>query len=143
MAAANEAESGHYCALSARHSQQSEVSARLTKRWTPQDLDAFHKFHKDIKEDVMRRAAKGDDNRHELVEAMKKIGARVYPVGKPLDYLVTFRKRTMLVEIKNPVGRNRLTKEQEKFIEGWDGEIHICRTIDEVVNSIVNGPQLE
>jgi len=41
------------------------------------------------------------------------------------------------------VGRNRLTKEQEKFIEGWDGEIHICRTIDEVVNSIVNGPQLE
>lgn len=28
--------------------------------WTPQDLDAFHKFHMDIKEDVMRRAARTD-----------------------------------------------------------------------------------
>jgi len=117
------------------------VTARLAKRWTPQDLTAFHKFHGDIKEDVMRRAAKGDDNRQELVEAMKKIGARVYPVGKPLDYLVTFRKRTMLVEIKNPDGKNRLTKEQEEFIAGWDGEIHICRSVQEVVNAVVNGSE--
>jgi hypothetical protein len=100
---------------------------------------AHDRFHQDIKEDEMRRAAKGDDNRHELVEAMKRIGARVYPIGKPLDYLVTFRKRTLLVEIKNPLGRNRLTKEQEEFIASWDGEIHVCSTIDEAVNAVVNG----
>jgi hypothetical protein len=112
------------------------------RRWTAEDMRsvmAHDRFHQDIKEDEMRRAAKGDGNRHELVEAMKRIGARVYPIGKPLDYLVTFRKRTLLVEIKNPLGRNRLTKEQEEFIASWDGEIHVCSTIDEAVNAVVNG----
>jgi hypothetical protein len=44
-----------------------------------------------------------------------------------------------LVEIKNPLGRNRLTKEQEEFIASWDGEIHVCSTVDEAVNAVVNG----
>lgn len=92
----------------------------------------------------MRRAAKGDSNRHELVEAMKKIGARVYPIGKPLDYLVACRGsdgtyRTLLVEIKNVEGRNRLTQEQKDFIDIWPGEIHVCRTIDEAINAVVRG----
>jgi hypothetical protein len=110
---------------------------RNARRWSAADLQAHNDFHRDIREDEMRRAARGDDNRHELVEAMKRIGARVYPVGKPLDYLVTFRKRTMLVEIKNPEGKDRLTKEQEEFIAGWDGEIHICRSIDEAIKAVI------
>lgn len=115
------------------------MTTRIAKRWTPQDLESFHKFHGDIKEDVMRRAAKGDGNRHALVEAMRKIGARVYPIGEPLDYLVTFRGRTLLIEIKNPLGKNRLTKAQEEFIASWDGEIHVCSTVEEAINAVVNG----
>src|SRR5258706_16062221 len=118
------------------------IVPRYARKWSERDVRAYNEFHREIAEDEgMRRAAKGDDNRHELVEAMKRVGARVYPIGKPLDYLVCFRKRTMLVEIKNPDGRNRLTKEQEEFIASWDGEIHICRSVQEVVNAVVDGAQ--
>src|SRR5258708_2970350 len=120
------------------NSPASAMPRRSMRRWNAQDLQAHNDFRSQaLREPEMRRAAKGDDNRHELVEAMKRIGARVYPIGKPLDYLVTFRKRTLLIEIKNPDGRNRLTKEQEDFIAGWDGEIHICRSVEEAVSVVV------
>ena len=113
------------------------MTTRLAKRWTPQDLDDFHKFHKDIKEDVMRRAARTDNNQHELVEALKKIGARSYYIKEPVDLLVGFRGRSIALEVKSP--GKQMTQAQKEFFDTWPGEAYLCHTIEEAVNAVVNG----
>lgn len=110
------------------------------RRWTAEDMRsvlAHDRFHQDIKEDEMRRAARTDNNQHELVEALKKIGARCYYIKEPVDLVVGFRGRTILLEVKGD--GKRLTKAQEEFIETWPGEIHIAHDIDEAINAVVNG----
>lgn len=88
----------------------------------------------------MRRAARTDDNQHELVEALKKIGAKCYFIGKPVDLLVGFRGRNMLLEVKRPDKRDqpsKITQEQKDFIATWPGEVVICYTIDEAISAVV------
>lgn len=109
------------------------------RRWSAAQLRAHNDFHASIKGDEMRRAAKIDANQHELVEALKRIGARCYFIGKPLDLLVGFRGRNILLEVKNAEGKDRLTREQEEFISTWNGELHVCRTVDEAIDAVVNG----
>ena len=88
----------------------------------------------------MRRAARTDDNQHELVEALKKIGAKCYFIGKPVDLLVGFRGRNLLLEVKRPDKRGQVsafTKEQRDFISTWPGEVEIVYTIQEAVSAVV------
>jgi hypothetical protein len=112
-------------------------------RWTAEDMRsvlAHDRFHQDIKEDEMRRAARQDSNQPELVLALRKIGAKVYHVRKPLDLLVGYRGRNILVEVKRPEKKghaDEFTKEEREFIDGWPGEIAICYTIDEAINAVV------
>ena len=90
----------------------------------------------------MRRAARQDNNHHELVEALKKIGAKCYFVGKPVDILCGFRGRNYLLEIKRPDKRGQLsaiTQEQRDFMAGWSGQVAIVHTIDEAIHLVVNG----
>lgn len=83
----------------------------------------------------MRRAARTDNNQHELVEALKKIGARCYYIKEPVDLVVGFRGRSILLEVKGE--GKALTKAQQEFVESWPGEIHIVRTIDEAINAVI------
>lgn len=88
----------------------------------------------------MRRAARTDDNQHELVEALKKIGAKCYFIGKPVDLLVGFRGRNLLLEVKRQDKRGQesaITKEQRDFIETWPGDVQIVHSIDEAINAVV------
>src|SRR3977135_1918743 len=85
----------------------------------------------------MRRAARTDNNQHELIEALKKIGARCYYIKEPVDLVVGFRGRTLLLEVKGE--GKQLTKAQEEFIKTWPGEIHVCHDITEAINAVVNG----
>jgi hypothetical protein len=110
------------------------------RRWTAEDMRsvlAHDRFHQDIKEDEMRRAARTDNNQHELVEALKKIGARCYYIKEPVDLVVGFRGRNILLEVKGE--GKRLTQTQTDFIATWPGEIHIAHDIDEAINAVVNG----
>ena len=89
----------------------------------------------------MRHAARTDDNQHELIEALKKIGAKCYFIGKPVDLLVGFRGRNSLIEVKRPDKRgqqSKITQEQKDFIATWPGEVHICHTIDEAIAAVVS-----
>jgi hypothetical protein len=115
---------------------------RSARRWSTEDLQAHNDFHRGIQEDEMRRAARVDSNQQELVQAMRKIGAKVYHVRKPLDLLVGYRGRNILVEVKRPEKKghaDEFTKEEKEFIEGWPGEIAICYTVEEAINAVVNG----
>lgn len=113
---------------------------RFAKRWTAEDARAHGNFYRNIRDDEMRRAARIDSNQHELVEALKKIGARCYYIKEPVDLVVGFRGRSVLLEIKQP-GKT-LTKAQQEFIESWPGEIHVCHDINEAISAIVNGAKL-
>jgi hypothetical protein len=110
---------------------------RSARRWSAADAQAHNDFHRDIRDDEMRRAARTDNNQHELVEALKKIGARCYYIKEPVDLVVGFRGRSILLEVKQP--GKAPSKEQREFIESWPGEIHVCHTIDEAISAVVNG----
>lgn len=85
----------------------------------------------------MRRAAKVDDNQAEIVKALRKAGFKVEIIKKPVDLLVSNRKRTFLVEVKNEEGKNTLTKEQVDFFARWPGEWHIVRSPEQAVAAAV------
>jgi hypothetical protein len=110
------------------------------RRWTAEDMRsvlAHDRFHREIREDEMRRAARTDNNQHELVEALKKIGARCYYIKEPVDLLVGFRGRSIALEVK-ALGAP-MTQAQRTFFETWPGEAYLCHTIEEAINAVVNG----
>ena len=89
----------------------------------------------------MRRAAKIDRNQPEIVEALRKVGALVYPMhtvggGLP-DLLVGFRGRLMLLEVKDglaPLSQQALTPDQVKFHAVWP--VAVVRDVDEALAAI-------
>lgn len=70
---------------------------------------------------MARRAAKVDENHHDVVVALKRIGCRVQSLaavgGGCPDVLVLWRDRLYLLEIKAPGGR--LNKAQREWHESW------------------------
>ena len=83
----------------------------------------------------MRHAARTDATQAEVVKALRAIGAGVYYLKLPLDLLVFFRGRTLLLELKEPQGR--LTQAQEEFIASWGGEVHVVRGPLEAVAAVI------
>jgi hypothetical protein len=72
-----------------------------------------------------RYAAKPDSNKAEIVTALKDAGCMVYDLRKPVDLLVGKAGKTLLVEIKRPVGKQAkaasYTKAQKTFLGAWTG----------------------
>ena len=85
----------------------------------------------------MRQAAQVDANQAAVVHALRACGVSVEYIKKPLDLLVCCRGVTSLVEIKNPDGFNRLTKDQVEFIARWPGTVHIVRSPAEAVAAVL------
>ena len=72
----------------------------------------------------MRRAARTDANKAEIVSALRAAGCVVWDLKLPVDLLVGANGKTMLVEIKN--GRavpsaQKYTKLQTSFMATWTG----------------------
>ncbi len=65
----------------------------------------------------MRRAARVDATQEQIVSALRAAGARVWFIGLPVDLLVGYRRRLMLIECKSPGGRK--TPLQERFFAEW------------------------
>ena len=80
-----------------------------------------------------------DANQKEIIEAMERLTAQVEVIHKPLDLLVNFRGRTLLIEVKTEDGV--LSPAQKKFWDKWRGEKHIVRSIDEAITALGSGPQ--
>ena len=58
-----------------------------------------------------------DANQPEIIEALEEIGCTVYEIEKPVDLLIEFKRLWILIEVKNPKGKNTLTKSQVKFFK--------------------------
>jgi len=63
----------------------------------------------------MRRAARRDGNEPELVSLARQIGAVMWPLAEPVDWLCCWRGRWYPTEVKNLEGRNRPTEQQILF----------------------------
>lgn len=85
----------------------------------------------------MRRAAKVDANQADIIEALRSIGVQVEVIGQPLDLLICHRSETSLMEIKNPDGKDALTKAQVEFIARWPGKIFIVRSRDDALEQVL------
>lgn len=88
----------------------------------------------------MIRNAKIDANQTEIVEALRKVGAKVRSVAQiknAFDILVFYRGQTFIVEIKKP--KAKLTEGEEQFkemVESVGVKYWIIRTVDEALEMI-------
>lgn len=91
----------------------------------------------------MRRAAKVDANQAEIVEALRRIGARVTPLhmvgGGVPDLLVEHRNRIFLVEVKDgrlPPSARLLTPEQAKWHREAQVKVHIVTSVEQALEVV-------
>jgi len=73
----------------------------------------------------MRYAARVDENQAAIVQALRAAGAYVWIIGLPVDLLVGYKDRTLLMEVKT-TSKKRLTGLQADFFEKWMGGT-LCR----------------
>jgi hypothetical protein len=84
----------------------------------------------------MRHAARVDSNQKAIVDALRKAGAYVWIIGLPVDLLVGYRNRTILVEIKSS-SKSRLTGLQQDFFGNWcGGGLHRINSPDDALKMI-------
>ncbi len=86
----------------------------------------------------MRRAARIDANQQEIVEALRAVGAAVFPLhmvghGFP-DLAVWFRGRITLLEVKGRGGK--LTADELDWHLRHPGAATVVRTADEALQAI-------
>jgi hypothetical protein len=67
------------------------------------------------------RAKRVDANQDQIVSALRAAGAYVWIIGLPVDLLVGYKNRTILVEVKSGP-KKRLTALQQDFFENWCGD---------------------
>lgn len=85
----------------------------------------------------MRRAAKQDANQSEIVARLRQCAVSVEIIGKPVDLLICHRGETSLMEVKNPDGKDTLTKDQVEFIARWPGTVHVVRSVREALEAVI------
>ncbi|MBE9242697.1 VRR-NUC domain-containing protein [Synechocystis salina] len=84
---------------------------------------------------------KTDSNQAEIVQALRQVGCLIFDLsgqggGVPDLIALTPKGETVLIEVKNPSGRDRLTRAQEKAIAmGWP--IAIVRTVEDALALVV------
>jgi len=70
---------------------------------------------------IHRYAAKVDANQRQVISALEAAGAKVEVIRQPLDLLVGMNGKWLLLEVKNPSGKNETTNAQEAFYKRFPG----------------------
>ena len=84
---------------------------------------------------LSRHAKCRDSNEAEIILALRKHGASVYQLDRPVDLLVGYDRQTYLMEVKQPGGK--LTEGQCDFFDEWRGGIaSVVRTVEEALGLI-------
>jgi len=84
-----------------------------------------------------------DLNQPDIITALKRIGATVYVIGRPVDLLVGYRSHNYLLECKNLGGRNKKTPAQEDFFRDWKGQVRICHSAEEAIKLVTEAYKSE
>lgn len=83
----------------------------------------------------MRRAAKSDKSQRSIVSALRGIGAHVTYIKEPVDLLVGFKRRTLVLEVKEPGGY--LTQRQRDFFASFRGEAYIVHGVEDALAAVM------
>jgi len=80
-----------------------------------------------------------DHNQKDIIAALKQIGATVADLsgagGGCPDLLIGYQGLSLLLEVKNTEGRNRVDPKQVKFHAEWrGGPIHVVRSPQEAID---------
>lgn len=89
----------------------------------------------------MRHAVRKDLNQADVVQELRKVGATVRILHEPLDLLVGFRGKNLLLEVKRPDKkgwRSERTRAQIKFMDTWRGQFAIVYTAQEAVDIVLH-----
>jgi hypothetical protein len=88
----------------------------------------------------MRRTRRRDENEPDLVRLARQLGAVMWLLDEPVDWLCGWRGSWYPTEIKNVHGRNRLTSPQELFLATakeralpvwiWRSQADVLRDLD-------------
>ena len=71
---------------------------------------------------------RSDGNAAVIIDAMRKAGACVEPLGRPVDVLVTVKALVAIAEIKTAKGKTRKGQAQASFLKRWKGPCPLLRT---------------
>jgi hypothetical protein len=85
----------------------------------------------------MRRAARRDSNDQALAHSAREMGALMVCLDEPCDWLVGYRGKWFLAEIKS--GKGKYTKGQRAFIEVCQSRglpVWTWRTLEDVVRDL-------
>ena len=79
---------------------------------------------------------RADNNRAEIVGALRKVGCSVCITEHPLDLLIysPFTRETSIADCKAKKGT--LTPEQKKFAATWKGPWYLLRSVDEALELV-------
>ena len=77
-----------------------------------------------------------DLNQPEIILALNEIGCTCYEMEQPVDLLVEYEGKWIVLEVKNPKGKNALTKEQEIFFSITEAPAYVVRSPLEAVTVI-------
>lgn len=81
---------------------------------------------------INRFDASVDLNQKSIVDALRKAGASVEVIRKPLDLLVGYDRRTYILEVKQPKGRT--SQGQDDFMRDWKGDVAcVVRNVSEAL----------
>lgn len=87
----------------------------------------------------MRRAGRTDGNHAAVVKALRAHGATVVYIQSPLDLLVGYYGRTVLMEVKDgakPPSKCKLTPKEQEFIETWPGGAFVVYSPEDAVSAL-------
>jgi len=85
-------------------------------------------------------AQRKDANQGEIVKALEAIGCDVWIMHQPVDLLVGFRGRCLLLECKDgakSASRRKLTPAQVKFHASWRGHKATVKTPQEAIDAVL------
>ena len=75
-----------------------------------------------------------DTNQDEIVKALRKKGATVYVIGRPVDLVCGYKCRNFLIDVKSANGKK--TPFQKTFFEEWRGQVRIVRSVKEAIDLV-------
>ena len=85
-----------------------------------------------------KRIHRTDANQPAIIRALKAIGCSVDIIEEPVDLVVGLRKRTVMMEVKNPAnGDWKLTPKQQKFFAEFNGEAYIVENEGQALKAML------
>ena len=88
---------------------------------------------------IKRHATRRDANEKEIVSALESIGCTVYRLDAPVDLLVGYRARNILIEVKDGSkmpSQRKLTQAQRDFFKDWKGQVRQVESVDEAIKCV-------